>query len=127
MSQLQRVTKEQSVKLKEAGFDWETNRFVKLYENGMISDVLIGTYYNYNHFETMMSIPELDLACKWLRQTKKAIIFAFPIDDWEHYGFRVFYPDLSAPFYEVETELKDYPTYEAAQSAGLDVALDFNK
>ena len=128
MSALERVTKEQAVKLKEAGYGIkeDCDKFYNIEER---SDKLYETidYGNGVTPDWGADAPTLSEACKWLRDTKKALIHVFPIDDWEHYGCSVLFPGLSAPFYEREPELIEYPTYEAAQSAGLDVALDFKK
>lgn len=121
MSQLQRVTKEQAVKLKKLGFNRETDAYYYLDNPSTVT----ANYDNWNKYGNTLSACPLELACKFLRDTKKALIYVFPIDDWEHYGVKVLFPDLSAPFHEIETEPKDYPTYESAQSAGLDVALEY--
>jgi|SRR6185312_7677174 len=118
MGQLQRVTKEQAVKLKEAGFDWECKHIYFL--NGH-NDSDIMSYNNHNTGKNSWSSPPLALACKFMRDIISIDIEVHKDTPIGKYVYKIISKD------RVLWSSSIYPTYEAAQSAGLDVALDFKK
>jgi len=67
MSQLQRVTKEQAVKLKEAGFNWKCGYYYDTSGDDLNDKLCMD---NHNRDIEYWSAPELDLACKFLREVK---------------------------------------------------------
>lgn len=122
MSQLQRVTKQQAVKLKEAGFDWETDAYY--YQEA--ETPVISNYDNWNKYgNNSKSAAPLELACKWLRKVKgiDVLVNKTQFKGRQLYYFGVYWPTGEYP----HNGLNKLGSYEAAQSAGLDVALDFKK
>ena len=113
-TQLQLVTYEQAVRLKELGFDWE----VKQYYRDGIKDYTYPEFMGYsNEAINDFSAPTAALALKWMRDVKG--IFG-SIDFDNHKDIRKYYY-----FYQFEeTETSDfYGHYEAAESALLDELL----
>jgi hypothetical protein len=60
---------------------------------------------------------------KQLREEKKALVYVFPIDTWESFGYRLLLPDLMCPFFEVPNDY-EFTTYELALEAGVRDALN---
>lgn len=119
MSQLQRVTKEQAVKLKEAGFDWETDAYY--YQEA--ETPVISNYDNWNKYGNSKSAAPLELACKWLRETNKVDILVDKGINGRYYVVL----RINNRKHEEKYSWQKHDAYEAAQSAGLDVTLDFKK
>ncbi len=56
----------------------------------------------------------------WLQNEKRALIQVIPIDDWDHWSYRILLPDRMAPFFEPDYDkFNGFPTYELALEAGL--------
>lgn len=127
------ATYEQSVKLKELGFDWEVEHFYGLNESNepklcKLPDAL-GGQDNHNKYHDSFSAPTLAQVQKWLRE-KEIEVGVFAEFDGEirtgqwvwlmrkfdtHLYDTVFPEDIS------------YDTYEEALSAGIDKAIEFLK
>lgn len=124
MTQLQRVTKEQAGKLKNLGFGWECDSYYYL---GNPSPA-ITCFDNWNKYTNTTSAVQLDLCCKWLRDVKGVHVNTLSIWHITYkkyvYVFNVSYPNGRHYDDGLEEEVL-YDTYESAQSAGLDVALDY--
>ena len=116
-NQLQLVTYEQAKRLKDAGFDWETESAWRNFESNE---------------RVSYSAPTVSLALKWMRDVKKIygcvrhnnslyekrILYSYCIDrysdDCNHEGLSISYAKHSNSFY----------TYEEAESALLDELLN---
>ena len=109
--QLQLVTFEQAKKLKQLGFDWRSNSCYILPGEGLVED-----YNSTNSEKFEVSAPTVALALKWLREEKQESISVMRDRDSEEYSFYPYGNGASALSYE---------TYEQAESAGLDYALDY--
>lgn len=136
------VTYEQSVKLKELGFDEMCNHY---YENGKLYEGFVDededpdpdinpdyptAYGNYNFMKQTFSAPTLAQAQKWLREVQGIIICVGPrfyknkrpIRGYDYYLF-----DKDDGYYShIESEAV-YDTYEESLSEGINKALELIK
>ena len=125
MNQLELVNKEQAIKLKESGFDWECvyhyleDHELPAHNQIYIEYTLFNKAENWNSFSDKFSAPELDLACKWLREVKGIIVVSLVLDCRKNlYTF-----DLFTKTGKIYIKRESFNSYEAAQSAGLDIIL----
>lgn len=132
MNELQPCTYNQSKLLKKLGFNWYTQSAYAAKEFvdylGWVNSWKMSRPDLKIPLETqkteIISCPTTVIAVKWLRENKKAILGVRPTDDWDNWIFSVLFPDSWCPFFEPEIELIEYPTFEAAESAGLDFVLN---
>ena len=108
MNQLQLVTFEQAKKLKELGFDWESRIYC-----GIDKVTTSGLYINHNKYPNLLTIPETALALKWLRDEKK-----IDIELTKRYTANMWAYNTN------DRIVTSFPTFEQAESAGLDYALN---
>ena len=123
------VTYEQSVKLKELGFDWKCNHYYDTSE--LINECTDSNISNYNNFngtsfiEEISSAPTLAQAAKWLRTKIDIYVEIFYekididkkiVDTW-----RTTINKMST--YYAETLMEKFHSHEEALSAGIDKAL----
>lgn len=60
----------------------------------------------------------------WLIAKRYAVVEVFPIDDWDHWSFRIALEDRVAPFFEPDYEkYQEFENYESALIAGIHEAL----
>ena len=116
--QLQIVTFEQAKKLKELGFDW---RVIDFYHKDNPKLAWVAgeiDYWYWNQFPYKISAPTTALALKWLRDEKKIFM---------NIGQMKFNSKIT--FYHCDTFSstirEDFKSYEEAESAGLDYALEY--
>lgn len=129
------VTYHQAVALYNLDFDWDCEQ--AYYDHAWISDHRIVPYAiaakeqrDYDGTD-VYSAPAQALAQKWLREVKRLTVVIYPSTDYDDTSYEPFLDGTW--FYELWVEEKrislketasiDYPTYEAALSAGLDAAL----
>lgn len=130
-NELQLCTYEQSKKLKQFGFDWYTPA-------SFLNGELVKEMGWCNKWKThdpkleiglemqksqLISCPTTTMVAKWLRETKQAVLLVKPVDDWTSWTYNVLYPDIMSPFYIANTTFDEYPTFEAAELAGIDFIL----
>jgi hypothetical protein len=120
-NQLQLVSFEQAKRLKEAGFDWFTDKFHATLPNGEIE--IWGSAF----CERTTPAPTVALALKWFRDVKKITMeigdCGYDPDDNRYYDACFFIgDDLWNPTYVGDAD-KKYFTYEAAERALLDKLL----
>ena len=120
--------------LKEAGFDWRTNKFYS------VSDSDNSYVFNDNEFtvdwnnndsvnsihaqtnETYYSTPTLEVAQRWLREVKRCIVEVNYDDCQKHYWVELFINEDDGggiPFYG-----NVFAMFEEAQEAGIKKALE---
>lgn len=132
------VTYEQSVKLKELGFNWKCNHFYcqpKGKELRMIEyipmDFMDSQYHDFNNPETWSdknvntpSAPTLTQVAKWLRDVKGIALNIIAHDGGFYQWEDIFLPN--APEFEVyiHPDIIQYSTYEQALSTGIDRTLE---
>ena len=114
--------------LKKAGFDWEVNHSYPNCESldnscsGYMED--LSFYHNLNDGKYGgMSAPTLDVAQRWLRKIKNVVLLVDfnndeDCEENERYGVTIYTGK------ERIIELATYPTYEEAQEAGINKALE---
>lgn len=145
------VTYEQAVKLKKCGFDWPCYEFwdnsfcldgtpVKIRK--LKSEPKICFMYECNSMLDKMgcdliTAPSLAMAAKWLREEWDLHIDASPFtdgytdadgrkcDEWEFWDFGIM--RVSNGSFVVGYGDREFDTYEAALSAGIDAALKLLK
>lgn len=127
--ELQLVNKEQAVRLKALAFGWDCDFYYHKDSNMPTS----GYTNNLTTDRIYISCPAVALALKWLREVK--CVYVYPElsytngqQDW----LFVMHLDYYKPFVLKDTEFKEkmyasnnYKTYEEAESAGLDAALEY--
>ena len=52
------------------------------------------------------------------------LIEVFPVDDWDHWSFRIHGKDISCPFYKMYNERDEYDTYEQAREQSILKAIE---
>ena len=115
--QLQRVTENQSERLKNLGFDWETSHYYKVDKNAE------SFYTDSNNEQAInaISAPTVALALKWCRDVKGIMnIVTFNFFCEKYMWNYVFMGDI------IDSEnksIKIFDTYELAESALLDEML----
>ena len=120
--------------LKEAGFDWECSCYYSvntLHEpnNGFIHIYKQYKALFYDHNRTKMpvySAPTLDVAQRWVREVKDIDIYIFPTTNNKRgcvyeWGIKTFGRAL---WVEGQPYTNQYETYEEAQEAGINKALE---
>ena len=120
--------------LKEAGFDWECSCYYSvntLHEpnNGFIHIYKQYKALFYDHNRTKMpvySAPTLDVAQRWLREVKDIDVYIFPTTNTKRecvyeWGIKTFGRAL---WVEGQPYTNQYETYEEAQEAGINKALE---
>lgn len=129
------VSLEQAKALKELGFDWEcravyANNFDSPYGNGFCYGIGFSEM-NYNNSDFGYSAPTLAQAQKWLREVKELdldITLYRKIDAREKPAKIKRYYNCELSYSEDEEDLyDDFDSYEQAQSAGIDKALELLK
>lgn len=134
-NELQLCTYDQSKKLKQLGFDWYTP--ASYLDKGLVKELGWCNKWKTHDPEhkigiemqksQLVSCPSTTIVVKWLRETKRAILQVAPIDDWTAWNYGVLYPDIMSPFFVVNFvtnyPLDGYPTFEAAELAGIDFIL----
>ena len=117
--ELQLVSKEIALELKELGFDWKCRSY---YENDSLQYHEEGdnSYWNYNEYiSNIYSAPTHALAVKWLRDVHKINVIIEPFE--EEYGWRIRVSSSPASKGGVEV------TYEQAEEAGIIEAIGILK
>lgn len=87
------VTLEQAKKLKELGFDWESNHYYRL--DASIHKQTKSDYFNFNHIPYLISAPTLSQAQKWL---------------YNHFGLWI------EVFYEVKKKSFEYTIFNKSDN-----------
>ena len=117
--QLQLVSFEQAKRLKELGFDWKTYRTYKF--NGEAAVPI--SEQNYNKLDNRISAPTIALALKWFRDEKDLLSDVCLIIT-SRYSYSIIKNDGEDFIISIDNnDNTNYPTYEAAESALLDVLL----
>lgn len=113
--------------LKYAGFDWSCKYVYDLMlptscKNNEVCDDYSSTK-NPNRFDDLISAPTLEVAQKWLREVNGIIftIEAFVANENDAYNERIMY---TCRFLNDDITLHEYETYEDAQAAGIQTALE---
>lgn len=119
---LQRVTFKQAENLWALGFNYEMKEYYQGWDKKLVSS----ESENHNSSLNCFSAPEISLAIKWLRDEKKIWVFVF----YDYDNTAREYPNLAfkwqmAKSFGVDTTNAIYHSYEKAESAGLDYALDY--
>ena len=52
------------------------------------------------------------------------LIEVFPVDDWDHWTFRIYGKDISSPFYKMYDGCDEYDTYEQAREQSILKAIE---
>ena len=111
--------------LKEVGFNWEVKtyyHYLSPYDEYNLEFDSIST--NYNHLNNAdFSAPTLDVAQRWLRETKNVVLLVV-FNDYENYEENERYGVTIYVAKERIIELATYSTYEEAQEAGIKKALE---
>lgn len=141
---------EQSVKLKELGFDWKCDHYYTYgYENldsentnkivRFHTDIFPNIPRTISVYGLCYSAPRLDQAAAWLRDEKDIVVIAEP--DWDYEDAEIHSDYLTGKWYFVvwkdgervdcnfdpskeDEEIWLFDTYEQALSAGIDKALE---
>lgn len=103
--------------LKEAGFDWDT--YSAYNKDGMFTDKN-RSILTWNDFANYYSTPTLDVAQRWLREVKNTHIEISPSSDMSAYIYNIL---LSKDKFWLGSPIS-YITYEEAQEAGINKALE---
>lgn len=116
----QRVTKEQAIRLKEAGFDWEVNQYYNKDREPLkrLDEVNMNDTY-YNRYGCV-SAPTLSQCCKWLRDVKGWHVVAVASQHFD--AWRSIYAKKG-----VENNFRsavDFETYDLAISDCIDAVLE---
>ncbi len=125
-----RVTQSQAVALKEAGYDFPTNKVYAQAKDDkyILVDAYVVVDYNSHcdEKELVFSAPFLFEAATWLRESKGLHVCAQPTA-FNHYEPRIwmFLESDSPP--EVDMNNENYPTHDLALSASIDRALLIDK
>ena len=113
--------------LKEVGFNWDCKYVYDLLfptscKNNEVCDNYSSTK-NQNRFSDLISAPTLEVAQKWLRDVHGIIftIEAFVVNRNDAYNERTMY---TCRFLDDDITLHEYETYEDAQAAGIQAALE---
>lgn len=118
------VTYEQSIKLKEIGFDWKCYTFYHWDNWSGLSHS--GVYENHNMFEKCVSAPTLSQAQKWLREVKGICVELRIHPLYRNWFGKVFdlkdYPNIN-----FVSDIDLWDTYEQALSVGISKALEILK
>jgi hypothetical protein len=130
--ELQLCTKQQSVDLKEIGFDWVCKDFFHINIGCTVDDL---EYLHYMDNGPLYQRPTMALAIKWLREIKKIFIsprlgYENGKENWLFCMHLENYTPLSFDNIHFEQEMwaqYNYKNYEEAESAGLDAALKYLK
>lgn len=126
--QEQRVTKEQAIRLKKAGFDWETDDWFHTDHNSFYS-IEVGkkqAFHNWNSIEGGINIrfsaPTLSDAVRFLREVKGWHLWALPAlsfpNQWDYVVFSM------DQWKRTNTIDMPFPTHDTALSAGIDAVLE---
>lgn len=118
MKLLQLVTFEQAKKLKQLGFDWKCRT---CFPSGEDVEIIETGCSDYNRTNESLSAPIVALALKWLRDERKVYVDIF-LDNTGTSGDKFFIRFCGIERPEV---FRSYETYEQAELAGLDYALDY--
>ena len=109
-------TYEQSVALKELGFDWRC--YTWYHWDSWFGLTRSGMYENHNMFEKSISAPTLAQAQKWLRDVKDLILcVGF---DSQYYWYLC---QSDGTVIDGDDEISTYQTYESALSEGINRAI----
>jgi len=80
-------------------------------------------------FHTIPNVPTQSNLQKWLRDTKKILVEARPIDSWDSWTYYIWGKDDMAPFFQIYPHSDEDPfegiSYEEALEEGLYNALKF--
>ena len=116
------VSSEIAKLLKEAGFDWKCR---KCYNKGVLFDIEPDEIRTQTpqHSSYDVLAPTLDVAQRWLRKIKNVVLLVDfnndeDCEENERYGVTIYTGK------ERIIELATYPTYEEAQEAGINKALE---
>ena len=111
--------------LKKAGFNWEVKtyyHYLSPYDEYNLEFDSIST--NYNHLNNAdFSAPTLDVAQRWLRETKNVVLLVV-FNDYENYEENERYGVTTHSGKLHIIELATYPTFEEAQEAVIKKALE---
>jgi len=124
------VSYEQAAKLKECGFDWETEYYYEFEEPTDTEVVFKRTSscngFNHNAFEESYCSPTMAQAAKWLRDVKN--IHVLPIlENVNKADYCCHVTHLRKDSMRIIDSCKYFSTYEKALSAGVDAALGLLK
>lgn len=118
------IAYQQAVTLKECGFDWECNRYY------IHNNETLRWHYpadNMNEANDFYSAPRLWSAQKWLREVKGIALNVDAHDGGLFMWEAIFLPNAVSCEAYIAPDIEQYPTYEAALSAGIDAALELIK
>jgi len=115
---IQLVTMKQAKRLKDEGFNWETQHFYNILCNSMLGYDR-GTKKNWNNVDVYFSAPSAALALKWFRDVKGRVgVVEFQL----RYRYSYTTPKKGGKYSQCFSDYFD--TYEAAESALLDELLE---
>ena len=112
--------------LKEVGFNWDCKYAYDLLAPISCADNEVCSVFsdkNPNKFSDLVSAPTLEVAQKWLRDVHGIIftIEAFVVNRNDTHNERITY---TCRFLDDDITLHEYETYEDAQAAGIQAALE---
>lgn len=111
-----RVTKDQAIRLKAAGFDWVVEDCYLL--NSSIYKPM--GVANWNWYKDYISRPTLSRVCDWLRDVKGWHVIACPENDFIKWAFLALKKDAD----DAIGGKTDFTTHDLALSAGIDEVLN---
>lgn len=116
-------TYEQSSRLKRLGFDWPCWCMFASSESGKFPfHCPTPVNFNANAFE--VSAPSMNVAHRWLRETKQILIVINPknkIEGKVYYTYSIFYLEDVTP---IGWSYEHYDSYEEAMTHALDYAIE---
>ncbi len=130
MKELAIVTKEQAIKLKELGFDWECDRNFTKKADYSLRDTL----FNWNDpmfFGSLISCPTVALAIQWCDEKGVYVEMRAKPQPDKQTNFTVHFTTMNEfgnyewHFVKGESGSKLFSSRSEAMSAGLDAALDY--
>ena len=125
-NQLQIVSYSQAVKLREAGFDWNTSHYYeKVMVNGLYRDIendrVLKNSFIADWGKYKLSAPTVALALKWFRDVKG--LTAFCDDKYHGWHYEIYSIGCDAIRIDGNDLRIFFETYEEAESALLDELL----